>query len=335
MNVPNYDRAQILQQFKQLLAESKIAEAPISIKQKQLQVEADQKILEAASAYTVESIVKGLADLQLDFNSRVDDISSKLSAEISKLAELRRAIQVANQRLDELQKIRIAAEALNILIQENEQHSAAFEKESGQKRQDLENEIANARAGWKKELVEFESANKERQERLKKERKKNEADYKYEVERKRKLELDKHEEQKRALERKLGEESEQHESDWADREKILAEQKAEKEKYQMLVVTYDKELEEAVKKTQAEAIKEAQKKAALATDLFEKEVNSNREVSELKIKSLEDSIEKQAKQIEDLNAQFQAAVKQSQDLAFKTVSSAEKITRSARKEEVA
>ena len=326
MNVPNYDKAQILQQFKQLLAESKLVEAPISIKQKQLQVEADQKILEATSAYTVESIVKGLADLQLDFNSRVDDISGKLSTEVNKLTELRHAIRVATQRLDELQKIRIAAEALNILIQENEHQSAAFEKESGQKRQDLENEIANARAGWKKELVEFESVNKERQERLKKERKKNEADYKYDVERKRKIEADKHEDQKRLLERRLAEESERRESDWAEREKMLAARQAELEQNQALAAKYAQELNEAVQNAQAEATQDAQEKAAFAAELFEKEVAANREVYELQIKSLEESIEKQAKQIEDLNAQLQAAVKQSQELAFKTVARAEKLS---------
>lgn len=326
MDIVNYDKAQILQQFNQLLAESKIAETPISVKQKQLQLEADQKILEATSAYTVESIVKGLADLQLDFNSRVDDISGKLSAEVSKLAELRRAIQVAKLHLDELQKIRIAAEALNILIQENEQHAATFEKESGEKRQNLENEIVVTRAGWKREQDEFEATIKERQERLKKERKKNEADYKYDVERKQKIELDKHEDQKRSLERRLAEESEQRESDWAEREKILAGQKSDLEKYRAMIVKNEQELAEAVQKAQTEAIKEAQEKAALAADLFEKEVATNREVYELKIKSLEDGIAKQAKQIEDLNAQLQAAVKQSQELAFKTVARAEKMS---------
>ena len=335
MEIPNYNKNQILQQFSQLLAERKTAEVSIVAKQKQFQIEADHKTLETASTYTVESIVKGLADLQLDFHSRVDDISTKLSAEISKLAELMRAIQVAKQHLNELQKIRIAAEALNILTQENEQKSASFEKEAGQKRQHLENEIAATKAGWKKERDEFETANKERQERLKKERKKNEADYKYEVERKRKIELDKHEEKKRILERKLAEESEKYESDWAEREKILAGHKSEMEKYQAIVVTSENELVDAVQKAEAEAIRESQEKTALAADLFEKEVNSNREVYELKIKSLEDNIAKQAKQLEDLNAQLQSAVKQSQDLAFKTVASAETITRSTRKEEAA
>jgi hypothetical protein len=334
MDIPNYDKNQILQQFNQLLAERKTAEAPIAVKQKQLQLEADQRTLEMASTHTVESIVKGLADLQLDFKSRVDDISGKLSAEVSKLVELKRAIQVAKQHLDELQKIRIAAEALNILIQENEQKSAIFENEAGQKRQNLESEIVTTKADWKKEQEEFEAANKERQERLKKERKKNEADYKYEVERKRKIELDKHEEKKRILERKLVEESEKYESDWAEREKILAGQKAELEKYQAMVVTSEKELEDAVQKAQAEAIKEAQEKAALAADLFEKEVTANREVYELNIKSLEESVATQAKQIEDLNAQLQAAVKQSQELAFKTVGSVEKIVKSTGKEKV-
>jgi hypothetical protein len=326
MDMPNYDKNQILQQFNQLLAERKTAEVSMVAKQKQFQIEADQKTLETASTYTVETIVKGLADLHLDFNSRVDDISSQLAAEMSKLVALRRAIQVAKQHLKELQQTRVAAEALNILIQDNEQKSTIFEVEAGQKRQNLDNEIAATKAGWKKEHDEIEAVNKERQERLKKERKKNEADYKYEAERKRKMELDKHEEKRRILERKLAEQSEKYEADWAEREKILAGQQAEMEKYQAMVITFEKELEEAVQKAHTEAIKEASEKAALEADLFEKEVAANREVYELKIKSLEESIARQTRQIEDLSAQFQAAVKQSQDLAFKTVASAEKMS---------
>ena len=334
MEIPEYDKGQILQQFNQLLAERKSVEAPMAAKQQQLQVEADEKILETAAAYTVENIVKGLADLQLDFNSRVDDISGKLSAEVSKLAELRRAIQVAKQHLAELQKIRIAAEALNILTQENAQKSSAFEAESAQKRQALENEIAETRANWQKEQAEFETAIQERQERLKKDREKDEADYKYNMERKRKIELDKLEEKKRLLERKLAEENKQRELNWAEREKWLADHQAELEQYQAMVATFEKELTDAVKNAQEQAFKEANEQVALTADLIEKEVAANREVYELKIKSLEETIAKQAKQIEDLSAQLQAAIKQSQDLAFKTVGSAEKITRSTRKEEV-
>lgn len=328
METPKYDKQQIMQQFHQLLTERKIAETPIAAKQKQLQIEVDQKTLEAAADYTVESIVKGSADLQLDFNSRIDDISDKLSAEVTKLAELRRAIHVATRHLDELRKIRIAAEALNILIQEHEQTSKSFQTESEQKQQALENEITTTTDAWKIEQEEFETANKAHLEKIKKERKKNEADYKYDLERKQKIELDKIEDLKRALERRLADESEKRESDWSEREKMIAGRQDEMKKYQEMVMTFDKELHNSVRKAQAEAIDEAKEKAALEAELSEKEIAANREMYELKIKSLEDMIAKQGKQIEDLNVQLQEAVKQSQDLAFKTLGSAEKITKS-------
>lgn len=328
MEISSYDKNQILHDFNQLLFERKKFAAKIATKQEQIRLEDDKKIVEAASSYTVENIVKGLADLQLDFNTRVDDISSKLLAEVSRLEELRRAIEIETQHLSELRKIRIAAEALNILIQENEQKTKNFEEHAEEQRQALESEIVETKALWQKEQSEYEATNKERQERLKRERKKTEADFKYDLERKRKLEFDKHEAQKRDLERRLAEESEELELNWAEREKIIEENKKELEKFKALVETYPKELEDVIQKAKDEAIQEVHEKANLDAQLFEKEVEANKEVYELKIKSLEESIQKHSGEIEKLSTQFQEAMKQVQELALKTVESSEKITKS-------
>jgi chaperonin cofactor prefoldin len=62
----------------------------------------------------------------------------------------------------------------------------------------------------------------------------------------------------------------------------------------------------------------------LKAELYEKDVEADRQAYELKIKSLEDAIEKQTGQIEDFSTQLQEALKQAQQLAGKTVESAGK-----------
>ena len=80
-------------------------------------------------------------------------------------------------------------------------------------------------------------------------------------------------------------------------------------------------MEEAVKKAREEAIKDTSQKAKIEADLFEKEWESTKQSYELKVKSLEETINKQSEQIEGISVQLQTALKQSQDLAMRAFDS--------------
>lgn len=313
------NKDQILKAFQRLLSGQKYGVPKIATKQEAAERKEDQKIVEAASSYTVESIVKGLAGLQLNFGSAIDGLTEKLSVEAPKLEELRRAIRVETQRLEELHNIRITADALDILIQEHQEKTKAFEEKSQQERQTLDRKIAETKQAWQNEQKEFDAALKERQKLLKKEREQCETDYQYELERKRKIEADEYAEQKAVLERRITEEEGKKEADWAEREKILKEQQEMLKKYKVLAESFPQELEEATRKAKEEAIKEIQEEANVQAVLFEKEVEADKEVYELKIISLEKTITHQAEQIEHLSARLQMALKQAQDLAVKAV----------------
>jgi len=318
-DVSTQNKDQILKAFQQLLLGQKYAAPKIATKQEVAEREEDKKIVEAASTYTVESIVKGLADLQLNFGSAVDSLVAKLSIEAPKLDELRRAIRVETQHLEELRNIRIAADALDILIQEHQEEIKAFEAKSLQERQILEGEITETKQAWLKEQEEFEAVLKERQDLLKKEREQRETDYQYDLERKRKIEADEYANQKAALEQLIAEEDEKRGAEWAERERILAGQQKALKEYRTLVKSFPKELEEATQKTRAEAIEEVHEEARVQAELFEKEVAADKEVYELKIASLQETVKQQTEQIEHLSTQLQAALKQAQNLAVKAV----------------
>jgi DNA repair exonuclease SbcCD ATPase subunit len=314
-------KQQLMQAFQQILAERKKLESKIATKQEEAEKAKNQEILAAASTYTVDSIVKGLADLQLEFGSIVNSLSEKLAKENSKLDELNRGIEIATQRLQELQRIRVVADTLDILTQEHQEKLKTLEQDIASKREALEKEIAIRRKEWQKEQAEYEEALQVYNDSSAKERQQEQEEYQYKLETTRKLNTDAYEAKKRNIEREIQENTQQKDKDWAEREKILTERQALFTEYQQKISAFPSELEEAVKKAREEAIKETSQRAKIEADLFDKEWEGNKQSYELKIQALEETIKKQTEQIESVSNQLQAALKQSQDLAMKAFNS--------------
>jgi hypothetical protein len=312
-------KEQILSAFQRLLSERKHIASRIATKQEAAEREEDKQVVEKASTYTIESIVKGLADLQLNFGSAVEQLTAQLAVEAPKLQELQRAIRVETQHAKELRDIRIAADALDILIQEHRERMKAFETKSEQERLALEREIIQQRQEWEKEQIDFDAALKARQDLQKKEREQQEADYRYELERQHKIEADEYAGRKMLLEREIAEEGARKVSDWAAREKLLAEQQATVQQYKIQVESYPQELEKAIQKNRDESIREMNEAARGQAELFEKEQEADKEVAQLKIASLQATIDTQSVQLEQLSQQLQVSLKQVQELAARAV----------------
>ncbi|MCF4967256.1 hypothetical protein [Nostoc sp. CMAA1605] len=314
-------KQQLMQAFQQILNEQKKLESKIATKQEEADKAKNQEILAVASTYTVDSIVKGLADLQLEFGSVVSALSEKLAQENSKLDELNKAIEIETQTLQELQKIRIVADTLDILNQEHQEKLRILDQDTVSKRESLEKESANQRKDWQKEQLAYEEALQKYNELLAKERQQEQEEYQYKLETTRKLNTDAYESKKRNLERDIQEKIQQKEKDWTEREKVLNANKALFTEYQQKIASFPNELEEAVKKAREEAIKETSQKAKIEADLFEKEWEATKQSYELKIKSLEETIQKQVEQIESISTQLQSTLKQAQDLAMRAFDS--------------
>ncbi|BAY63086.1 hypothetical protein NIES22_31650 [Calothrix brevissima NIES-22] len=314
-------KQQIVQAFQQILAERKKLDLKIATKQEEAEKAKNQEILAAASTYTVDSIVKGLADLQLEFGSIVTSLSEKLAKETAKLDELNRAIEIETQHLQELQQIRIVADALDILTQEHQEKLKFLEQEISSKREALEKEITIRRKEWQKEQAEYEEALQAYNELIGKQRNTEAEEYQYKLETTRKLTTDAYEARKRNLEREIQENTQQKEKNWAEREKVLSANQSLFAENQKKIAAFPTELEESIKKAREEAIKETNQKAKVEADLFEKEWESSKQSYELKIQSLEETIKKQTEQIEGITTQLQTALKQAQDLAMRAFDS--------------
>lgn len=314
-------KEQILSTFQKLLAEKKKNESKVSTKGEEAEKQKNKELIQVASTYTVDSIVNGMASLQLNFGSIINDVSERLTTEVSKLDELKRAIAIENDRLENLQQIRLVADALHILTQEHQELLESLENQAASQKETIEKERTQLRKAWQKEQAEFEFGVTEETEFLIKQRNQEKADYTYELERLRKIELDEYEEIKRQQERSLSEENQEKEKNWKEREKFLTDYQAEFEDNEKKIAGFEEELKKAYIKAKEDAIKEADRDAKVKTDLLEKDWEATQQGYDLKVASLEATIERQNEQINNLMEQLQEVTKQAQQLAMRAFQS--------------
>jgi hypothetical protein len=314
-------KAQILQNFQQILADKKKIESKVETKEQSAEKAKNKQLLEVASTYTIDSIVKGLADLQLDFGSITSGLSEKLKAESSKLDELKRAIEIEAEQLQQLQQIRVVADAFHILTQEHQEKLTVLEQNATNQHEIIEKDTTQKRKIWGKEQQEFDATVQEKTAFTIKQRQGEAADYQYDLQRERKIETDAYEETKRTSERELQESTREKDKNWAEREKLLSDNQAEFENNQTKAAGFEEELKQAYTKAKEEAIQEVSREAKVKADLVEKEWEGSKQGYELKVQSLQQTISLQTEQIAEISAQLQATMKQAQDLAMKAFAS--------------
>ncbi|MCD8487561.1 MAG: hypothetical protein LRZ84_12715 [Desertifilum sp.] len=314
-------KAKILQSFERILEERRKIDSKIATKEQEAEKEKNQEILDKAANYTVDVIVKGLADLQLDFGSIVNELTEKISTETLKLEELKRAKEIETQRLQQLQKVRVVADALYILTQEHQEKLNALRQNAATQQENLEKERVEMRKIWLKEQEEFILSQQEYAERTQRDRQRLEEEYNYEIERLRKVEADDYTERKRILERTLQLTTQEKEKQWQEREKFLSDNAALFEENRQKVEGFEEASKKAYVQAKEEAIQDVNREAKVQAELREKEWQGTKQGYELKIQSLEQTIQRQTEQIGDLSTQLQAAMKQSQELAMRAFSS--------------
>jgi hypothetical protein len=310
-------KTNLLDEFEKILAERRSQAFRVATKEEEADRERNRNVLETVSQYTADGIVRGLADLQLDFGAIVSGLATRLTGETDKLGDLRRGIAVETERLQTLRQSRIVADTLYLRNQEHQSTLRSLEQEAAQNRETLDQEIAATRKQWEQEQTGFTVNTSESSDLLGQERQRQEADYAYETERSRKIATDEYEETQRQTERHLQETATLKEKDWAERDRVLAANQAKLQEFQQKIAVFPAELEEAIKKSREDGIRDANQDAKTKADLLAKEWDANQQRYTLQIQSLEAKIDKQTEQIADLASQLQATLRQSQDLALR------------------
>jgi DNA repair exonuclease SbcCD ATPase subunit len=282
----------------------------------------EKEIVAKASTYTVESIVKDLADLHLGVGKAFSELSEQLVGEANKLKEIQQAITVQRTSLEELHDIHLAADTLSALVQEHEERRQAFETEMGEREETFRLEMEQKRAQWKKEQEEYEQASKERDAETKKLRQREEEEYRYNLALQRKKEKDAYEAEKKALMTSLEEMKISQEKALAEREEAVAAKEKQLDELTKKVESFPAELSRAAKEAEAAAYKKAADQAKIEAQLAAKDVEADRRVAELKIKTLETTVKQQEEKLQRLMQELAKANEKVQNIAVKAIEGA-------------
>ena len=321
MNIPKSDTQSIIKAFEKLRADYQIESVKIATKQDLAARQKDKELVEQATNFSADKIFQELAQLQSNFGQSIDGLAKEMTAEVEKLAQIQRAIQVENQNVNTFQNIQVSAEALNILQQEHENALQNLEKAEREKFDALEKEIAKLREVWQEDAESAENAKKKLETRQAKKRQSEENEYDYKSQWQQTGDGDDYDKRKRLLERQLKDESEVKEKNWAERDEFLDKNQEKFEEYKKKLEEIPKEIGEAKNKARESGIKETSRQEENKAKLLEKEREGKFKAFELRVESLSKTVDEQKAQITQLLDKLEGASQQIQELAKTAVSS--------------
>ena len=291
-------KSEILNAYNELV--KKIQES----KQENPKAEQEKKVkettVETAAKLTDEEIIGAISALKLSLNSKLDKIEDDLTTERQKLAKIREAISVEDQRLKDLYQINTGADSLAAILAAQKEKKEEFEREMADRKNELEEQIKQEKLNRDKETKLWEEKRKEAEEALKKQRTREEEEYKYNLQLARKKDKDEYEQKKAKLEQELIQKMESFESGIKVREQTVAAAEKELAELRLKAESFPSELEKAVQ----EAINETT--ARLDKDYkFEKQLLLKDHEGEIKLKNQQ--IESLMAKIKDLELQLKQA----------------------------
>lgn len=304
-------KAQIQEDFEKIQEQLEQEKLESNPKTEALARQREAEVQDALKEITPESIVQKVSSLGIEVSKNLSELSSKLVAEANLLTSLREAVAWEKKEIERLHKIDIAASSLDHLIEEY-----------GQKKQALETEITQARSQWAHEEEQRTREQKEFDENLKKQRQREKEEYEYQKSNDRKKEADAYQETERLQERNNKEKQEILEKSWQSREAALKEREEELNRLRKEVAEFPEQIKKETQKIIAETIKTLESKHSQQYLILQKDAESERRLSELKIKSLEETVARQMSQIDNLGQRLEEAKKQVQDIAVKAIEGA-------------
>lgn len=282
----------------------------------------DAQVARRAAGYTEETIVNRLAALQLEFGGVVGGLKATVDGETDRRSELTRAIEVETRRLAELREITIAAEAVAIRAAERAARDAAFAHDAAADQKALEDEIMGFRGAWSGDAEAFAARVAEEDAERAKRRERAEADFEYETTRKRTLADHAFTERKRDLERALTEQGEQLDKSFGEREAALDARGDEIEALREKVAGFAAILDAKTTAARDAAFAEAEAEAAFEARIAEQEGKATLELKQLRVTSLEGTIERQTQELTRLQTELAEVLGRTQTMAADAIGSA-------------
>ncbi|MGD1809597.1 hypothetical protein ACP6PL_29760 [Dapis sp. BLCC M126] len=269
--------------------------------------------------YTIENLLA----LQSGFGGAISELSEKLTSEATKLEEVRQKVTEEIKQLNNLHNLEnIEENTLDNLIQQYEQSAKEFETEFSDRQENLQQEMESGKQTWEKEQQEHQRSIKERNEQQDKVYQRETENYKYDLQLQRDLDIDEYEQNKKNLYKELEESQQQQEKLWSEREQSISEREKEYAEVELKVQDFEKKLEANIKNGKENGRNIGNYQAKVKSDLLAKEVEGEKQFYELRIQSLQQTIQNQEQRIKNLSQQLDSTLIQVQNLAVKAIEGA-------------
>lgn len=308
---PRRSKPEIEKEFSRIAEEASAQQESANPKAEELMKLREMETRQTVEGISVEGVVRRVSALGLDISKSLSDLSAKLVAEVEGLTTVREAVALETKEIERLHKIDVAATALDQLIQEYRSQ-----------RENLEAEIKAQRAAWEAEQLDRALEQKEYEDALKKQRQREVEDYEYKKALERKKAQDKYEEEIRLLEKKNQEKQETLEKSWKQREAALKEKEEEWARLKKEVDEFPAKLNKEIDAAAKAAAKATEQRLEQQILLMKKDAESDKRLAELQIKALQDTLARQAAEIENLQKQLEEAKRQVQDIAVRAIEGA-------------
>lgn len=273
--------------------------------------EMNREIREAVKSVAVEGVVRKLSELGLEVSKALSDISEKLIAEVQLLSQLREAVALESKELERIHKVDASLTALDLLVEKYHNEQSV-----------LEEKIKRTKADFAEEQKSMSLVHKEEEAHYKKTREREVEEYEYKKALERKKAEDSYFEEVRRREKQSLEKQENLEKQWSLREANLKEKEEGVLLLEKAAAEFPIKLQKEIDLATANAIKRTEEKLSQEMVLLKQKNASDKQLSDLKIQTLEDMVTSYRAEIESLRKQNDEAKNQVQDIAIKAIEGA-------------
>ena len=221
------------------------------------------------SGIATDTIMKKITDLKISTSGVLDKMCEQMVATFKEFEQVKEAVKIEKDNLEELYQITTNAHSLAALI--------AAQKEQ---KENFDAEMSDKKTIWEENEIKTQQEIKEDEDALKKTRKRDEEEYHYNLKIIRKKDQDAYEEKKTALEKDLTEKKSTFEKEISERESAVKEAENELNELRKKTAEFPKILETELEKLGKETEKELKRQYD-----FEKQLSEGQNKAELQLKT--------------------------------------------------
>lgn len=288
-------KAEILKAYSDLLKELQQERQQNSALQKE--IEKKQSTVDKVAERTKEGATQSVQKIRELLGKQLDAIEAGIAQEQANFEELKKAIAIEKEELEDLYKIKKEAESLDALIIANKKAKEQLEEEIEEEREQLQEDIEALKIQWKREQEEYD----------------------YNLKIKRRKEQDEYNEKKAKQEKELAEEKAAFERSISEREKAVAEQEEELKHLRKEVSQFDAKMEKAVADTEKAVTERLTKEFEYKQQLEVKDLQGDLKLRDQMIENLNAKVKEQQELINTLSTKSDSASQQVKDIAMKAI----------------